>query len=105
MSAITDVLEPLGGISSRPMFGGAGIYQRGQVFALVDSEGTLYFRVDDASRPRYVEAGSVAFFTEKYYSAPAVLYDDEELMLEWAVEAIEASRRAPTPRRKGRKRR
>ena len=57
------VLEQLGGlgrITSRRMFGGAGIYCGGVFFDLV-FEDQLYFKVGDADRAEYEERGMQRF--------------------------------------------
>ena len=41
-----------GPVTIRPMFGGAGVYHDGLMFALVDDE-VLYFKVDETSRPAF----------------------------------------------------
>ena len=54
------VLEQLArttpGIRARSMFGGVGIYAAELFFALLDDD-TLYFKVDDATRPRGLGRG------------------------------------------------
>ena len=51
------VLEQLGrvlsNVRSRSMFGGVGIYSGDLFFALIDDD-TLYFKVDDSTRPGFV---------------------------------------------------
>src|SRR5690348_7405056 len=48
-------------VESRAMFGGYGIYSEGVFFALLSSQGVLYFRVGDANLPDFVKAGSEPF--------------------------------------------
>jgi DNA transformation protein len=98
------VLEQLGrvdGVSSRRMFGGAGLYSHECFFGLI-AEDTLYLRVDDANRARYVTRGMGRFrpyadrpeLSMNYYEVPAeVLENDAELGL-WAAESIAAARTA-----------
>ena len=98
------VLEQLGrvdGVSSRRMFGGAGLYSHECFFGLI-AEDTLYLRVDDANRARFTARGMDRFrpyadrpeLSMNYYAAPAeVLEDPEELKL-WAAESIAAARTA-----------
>ncbi len=98
------VLEQLGrvdGVSSRRMFGGAGLYSHECFFGLI-AEDTLYLRVDDANRARYVTRGMDRFrpyadrpeLSMNYYEVPAeVLEDGAELAL-WATESIAAARTA-----------
>ncbi len=91
------VLEQLrnsGRVVSRRMFGGAGLYLDGLFFALV-SDDQLYFKVGDANRPRYEEAGSRPFvpFPDKpervmgYWQVPADVLEDPEVLRNWVREA------------------
>ncbi len=60
---IADQLAPLGHVTARPMFSGAGIYCDGTIFALVLRD-TLYLKVDDANRADFAAAGSSPFTYE-----------------------------------------
>ena len=53
---VVDMLEPLGPVSARRMFGGYGIFLDGMMFALV-ADDTLYLKVDDESRSEFAAAG------------------------------------------------
>ena len=75
------VLEQLGrvtpGIRARGMFGGVGIYAAELFFALLDDD-TLYFKVDDVTRPQFESRGMTPFrpYGEEgevmgYYEVPA----------------------------------
>ena len=67
--------------------------------------GTLYFVVDDSTRPKYVERGSHCFSydtrkrrveVKRYYSVPADVVEDADLLTMLARESIrvaESSRR------------
>jgi DNA transformation protein len=100
----TFVLEQLGrgvrGIRGRSMFGGVGIYA-GEVFFGLIADDTLYFKVDDSSRPEfesrgmgplqpYGEAGEVM----QYYRVPEDLLEDSEALTQWVEQAIMVARRA-----------
>jgi DNA transformation protein len=100
----TFVLEQLGrgvrGIRGRSMFGGVGIYA-GEVFFALIADDTLYFKVDDSSRPEfesrgmgpfqpYGEAGEVM----QYYRVPDDLLEDSEALTQWVEQAIMVARRA-----------
>jgi len=85
---VLEQLEGVGDITHKAMFGGYGFWERGDMFALVSSDSTLYFKVDDDTRPRYQEAGSEQFGNMPYWSVPADLLEDRELFHEWAREAI-----------------
>ena len=57
---VLEQLQPSGRVTSRPMFGGVGLYLDGLFFALIDDD-TLYFKTDDSNRARYESAGSRPF--------------------------------------------
>lgn len=84
---VMELLRPLGDISSRAMFGGYGIFDRGDMFALI-SGSTLYFKVNDSNRVLYEDAGSKRFVPMPYYEVPAEVFEDTSLLHEWAHTAI-----------------
>jgi DNA transformation protein len=97
---LQDQLRPLGHVTVRRMFGGAGVYCDGLMFGLV-SDDTLYFRVDDGNRGAF-EAEGLAPFTYDgkgktiqlpYWRVPERLFDEPEEMLLWAQAALAAARR------------
>ena len=90
------------------MFGEAGLYAGDAFFALV-ADDALYFKVDDASRPDFESRGMPPFrpFGEErasmnYSQVPEDVFEDLEMLREWADRAIAIARRkkARTPRRK-----
>ena len=89
----------MGAVTARAMFGGAGLYLDGVIFAII-VDGALYFKVDDENRPEYEAAGSGPFvpFPDKpyamsYYRVPPKVMADGGALNEWARRAWEASRR------------
>ena len=50
---INDLFAPFGPVTVRRMFGGAGIYREGLMFALV-FDGAIFLKVDDASKGSFV---------------------------------------------------
>lgn len=102
------VLEQLSAVSpvtGRSMFGGVGIYAEGLFFALMDDD-RVYFKVDDATRPRYEAAGMGPFDPFKngeqvmngYYELPGEVLEDEERLPEWMREALAVAARAKKPK-------
>lgn len=87
-------LQPMGPVSSRSMFGGHGIFLDGVMFAMVDSSGSCLLRADDASRPRFEAQGSQRHARMPYWGIPDPVLSDDETLLEWAGQAIEAAIRA-----------
>ncbi|MBE0532886.1 MAG: TfoX/Sxy family protein [Rhodospirillales bacterium] len=97
---VLEMLEPLGGVTARRMFGGAGLYRDGTIFALI-ADDILYFKVDDANRADYETAGTGPFrpfedkpFTMPYWEVPADILEDSQEICAWAAKAWEAGRRA-----------
>lgn len=98
---VLDILEPLGPVSARRMFGGYGIYIDRIMFALV-AEDSLYFKVDAASRGEFEAAGLEPFrYTKKgktvemsYHVAPEDALEDAELLRDWARKGVDAAMRA-----------
>jgi DNA transformation protein and related proteins len=115
LAFLIDLLAPLGSVTTRRMFSGAGIYCDGVIFALVLRSDTLFFKVDDGNRPAYEAEGLQPFSYEAkgrtvevgaYWHVPERLLDDADAMLEWARAALAAGQRAaakkkPRPARRG----
>jgi DNA transformation protein and related proteins len=100
-----ELLAPLGRITARRMFGGAGLYADGLIIAL-DIENTLYLKADALTRDRFAAAGGSPFVyqgkdksgkdkavTVNYWMPPEDAMDSPEAMLPWARLAQEASLR------------
>ena len=98
------VLSDLGDVTSQAMFGGYGIWQSGDMFALISSDSTLYFKVDDDTAERYTQAGSARFMeVMPYYEVPADVMDDEALLLDWAQEAARVGHATAKAKKKPKK--
>jgi DNA transformation protein len=111
---LTDVLRPLGGVAARRMFGGAGIFRDGLMFALVSDE-VLYLKADETTISAFEaeDLGPFAYGTKNgdrvltsYWRAPERLLDDDDEMRAWCRTAADVATRAakrksaPKPRRK-----
>lgn len=102
IALLLDVLAPLGAISVRRMFGGAGLSCDGTFFALIIDD-VLYLRTDEAGRAAFEAEGLEPFrYATKarevtvgsYYRAPARVFDDPDDMQAWARRAITVARQA-----------
>jgi len=105
-----ELLEPLGKISTKIMFGGHGVYCNGVIMGIVIDE-TLYLKVDEQTKPLFGAVGSEPFVYEmkskhvemSYWSAPDDAMESSEQMLPWAKHAYAAALRkveaAPTKKR------
>jgi DNA transformation protein len=115
LAFLTDQLAPLGHITTRRMFSGAGVYCDGVIFALILRD-AVHFRVDDGNRRAYEAEGLKPFSYEArgrtvqigaYWRVPERLFDDPDAMVEWARAALSAGQRAARkkkPKRKARTR-
>lgn len=95
-----ELLEPLGRISTKIMFGGHGVYCNGIIMGLVIDE-AFYLKVDEQTRPLFSAAGCEPFIYEmkskkismSYWSAPGDAMESSEQMLPWARLAYAAALR------------
>ncbi len=105
------VLEQLGrvvrDVRGRSMFGGVGIYSGDLFFALIDDD-TLYFKVDESTRPDFESRKMDPFRpygpdgeVMQYYCVPAEVLEDAEALDDWVQRSIAVAQRAKrrSPRR------
>ncbi len=99
---LAELLETLGTVGVRRMFGGTGVYLDGRIVALV-IEDVAYLKTDAENRPAFEERGCGPFtYTRKdgrevvvsYHEVPADAWDDHELFRSLAIGAVGAARRA-----------
>jgi len=98
---VLDMLSDMGPVSRKRMFGGAGLFMDGTMFALMSND-TLYLKVDDQNRPTFEDLSLGPFTYERqgkqvalsYYEAPGDCFDDPDVMAEWCQSAWQAARRA-----------
>lgn len=98
---LIELLAGAGPVTARRMFGGAGIFADGTMFALVAAD-VLYFKADPESEARFSDEGMTPFTYEgrgkavvmSYWQAPDRLYDEPDEMTEWARAALAAARRS-----------
>lgn len=93
-------------IRARTMFGGVGIYS-GEIFFALIADDTLYFKVDDSTRPDFVARGMGPFRpfgddggTMQYYQLPEDLLEDPDALRPWAEKAVAIARAKPKRRSK-----
>lgn len=99
---VVDQLAELGPVTSRKMFGGAGLYCDDLFFGLIARD-QLYLKVDDQTRGAFEKEGGVPFrpyadkpSTMQYYSVPVDVLESAPELVEWAKRAVAAARRAQT---------
>ncbi|MCC7046347.1 MAG: TfoX/Sxy family protein [Alphaproteobacteria bacterium] len=104
---VTDLLSGFGPVAIRRMFGGAGVYREGVMFALVAYD-TLYLKVDDTTRADYESAGMGPFTYQGksepvslgYFQAPPETMEDADMLCDWARKAYGAALRARAAKKK-----
>ena len=89
---IQNRLSKLGIIRIKKMFGGHGIFEEEKMFALVDSKGHVFFKVDDTNLSRFEEAGSEKHARMPYYRVPEEVLGDNDLLEEWARISIKIAK-------------
>lgn len=107
---LIEMLQPLGTIRAKSMFGGWGFYADERFFAIVADE-AFYVKVDDTSRAEFESRGLKPFryemgkakATMDYYEPPPEAMDDREILCEWARKGLDAAVRASTKKKKPRK--
>ena len=98
---IVDLMQSLGSVTAKSMFGGHGFFLDGLMFALV-ADGELYLKADKESESDFLDMGLEAFRYEKkgkafkmsYFQAPEDALEDSVAMSLWANKAYSAALRA-----------
>jgi DNA transformation protein len=97
---IAELFAGFGPVKVRRMFGGAGIYADGKMFALA-YDGVIYLKADQHTVPAFEREGSSPFsYTTgdgrravmSYWRLPERLYDDPDELARWAGEALRTAR-------------
>lgn len=98
---VKELLSELGPVMIRRMFGGAGIFCDGLMFALV-ADDVLYLKADDDTRAAFEAEGCVPFSYAKtggrntimsYWRTPERLFDEPDELTVWARRALGVARR------------
>ncbi len=94
---VTDLFRSMGDVSIRRMFGGAGVYAQGVMFALL-AEDEVYLKTDAALRAALEVEGGEAFVWERpsdgrrmemgYVSLPSAAMDDADEASAWGRRAL-----------------
>jgi len=108
---IRELFAPFRPVTIRRMFGGAGLFCEGLMFALV-FDGAIFLKVDEASIPDFEREGSRPFVYTRaksrgrvgkaslsYWRLPERLYDDSDELAAWAARAFAIAERKKAPPR------
>jgi DNA transformation protein len=103
---IEALFAALGPVTIRRMFGGKGVYHRGNIVA-VEYQGDILLKADAITAPEFAAAGAVQWSYEgktgnavnmPYWSIPAEAFDDAAIMARWVKLANEAALRSTKPK-------
>jgi DNA transformation protein len=98
---VVEQLAGWGAVSVRRMFGGAGLYREGTMFAVL-ADDVAYLKVDDSNRDDFLRAGSAPFepYPDKikttirtYFEIPADVLEDPDELARWAQRSWLVARR------------
>ncbi|WP_164516690.1 TfoX/Sxy family protein [Minwuia thermotolerans] len=99
---LLELLDPLGGVEARRMFGGAGLFRRNLMFALIVGD-VVYLKTDPTTRAAFEARGKgpFAYDTKQgrrviagLHELPEELFDEPDELVEWARTAFEVACRA-----------
>jgi DNA transformation protein len=99
---VVEQLAGWGAVSVRRMFGGAGLYREGTMFAVI-ADDVAYLKVDDSNRGDFLRVGSAPFepYPDKikttirtYYEIPADVLENPDELARWAERSWHIARRS-----------
>lgn len=101
---LEDLFAVLPGSRVRRMFGGAGVFRDGLMYALMMGDGQVALKADAATAPdfraegmsewHYPDRKTSAERAMGYWYMPERLADDEDELRQWALRAFECACRA-----------
>jgi DNA transformation protein len=107
VSYVVELMQSMGPVRAKGMFGGHGIFLEGLMFGLV-VDSILYLKVDKETENEFKARGLEAFtyykkgkeFKMSYYQAPEEALEDGNELNTWANKAYCAALRAASKKRK-----
>lgn len=93
---VEDLLGAEAGIAARAMFGGYGLYKKGQIFGMIVDD-VLYFKVGESNKADYQEAGSNPFTYQaktgqrvamSYWEVPADVLESPREIKRWLDKSL-----------------
>jgi DNA transformation protein and related proteins len=110
---ISELFAQFRPVTVRRLFGGAGLYADGVMFAIL-SKDVIYLKADDGTRAAFEREGCAPFSYRaragqraimSYWRMPERLYDDPDELAVWAERALAVAQRSSEAKKtqKGRK--
>jgi DNA transformation protein len=102
---VTEQMGGFGPVNVRRMFGGAGLFRDGLMFALIADE-VIYFKADETTEADFKAEGLGPFTYQtrksartvmSYWRAPERCLDDSDEMTAWCRKAYAAALRSAKP--------
>ena len=98
MNYIVDMLQSVGPVYSKKMFGGFGLYMDDIMFGIINKN-SVYFKVDKTTEGLFIEEGCLPFtfkrngkeFKMSYYEVPATALDSMDTMHKWGQLAYDSA--------------
>lgn len=98
VSYVVELMQTIGPVRAKRMFGGHGIFHDGLMFALI-ADNTLYLKTDANNENDYKDKGLEAFTYKKngkdinmsYYQAPEEALESSDEMNSWATRAYKTA--------------
>ena len=98
---VVDLMQSLGPVTAKSMFGGHGVFLEGLMFGLI-ADSTLYLKTDKENENEFTARGLEAFTYNKkgkeykmsYYQAPEEALEDGDIMHHWANNAYATALKA-----------
>jgi len=89
-----DIFGPLGKLHTKTLFGGNAILKNNITFAMV-FDGSIYLKTNKDTVKKYLDLNSKPLSYKKnnktinlrYYEIPVEIIDDEDQLIDWAIEA------------------
>jgi DNA transformation protein len=103
---VKDLLAEFGQVTIRNMFGGAGVYYDGVMFAILDGD-VLYLKTDETSARAFREEGMEPFtyvmegkgaVAMSYFEVPTRLLEEPDELVAWTREAYRIACASKTKR-------
>ena len=91
--SLVERLGPLGEVTGKKMFGGYGVFEAGTMFAIVDSRGQFFLKVDDSNRKDFKDAGSSRHGRMPYFSVPEEVQENDKKLRAWATKSVALSKK------------
>lgn len=89
---LLEKLSPIGGITSKKMFGGHGIFHDNKMFGMVDSKGQPFLKTNESVEQDFIKKGSIRHGKMPYHTIPDEILKSTSELIELAKKSIDLSK-------------